>query len=35
MRLSTRMERLGTESAFDVLARARALEAEGRTIAHL
>ena len=35
MRLSTRMERLGTESAFEVLARARALEAQGRTITHL
>jgi aspartate/methionine/tyrosine aminotransferase len=29
------MGRLGTESAFEVLARARALEAEGRTITHL
>jgi aspartate/methionine/tyrosine aminotransferase len=29
------MERLGTESAFEVLARARALEAEGRAIVHL
>jgi aspartate aminotransferase len=35
MRLSTRMERLGTESAFEVLARARALEAQGRRITHL
>ena len=35
MRLSARMDRLGTESAFEVLARARALEAEGRTITHL
>lgn len=29
------MGRLGTESAFEVLARARALEAEGREIVHL
>jgi aspartate aminotransferase len=30
-----RMARLGTETAFDVLARARALEAQGRSIIHL
>ncbi|HXX36552.1 MAG TPA: pyridoxal phosphate-dependent aminotransferase [bacterium] len=30
-----RMARLGTESAFDVLARARGLEAAGRSIIHL
>lgn len=35
MRLATRMERLGTETAFDVLVRARALEADGRDIIHL
>jgi aspartate aminotransferase len=35
IRLAGRMGRLGTESAFEVLARARALEAEGRTIIHL
>jgi aspartate/methionine/tyrosine aminotransferase len=35
MRLSGRMERLGTESAFEVLARARALEAQGRAVTHL
>lgn len=35
MQLATRMERLGTESAFEVLARARASEAQGRTITHL
>jgi aspartate aminotransferase len=35
MDLAGRMARLGTESAFEVLARARALEAEGRKIAHL
>ena len=30
-----RMTRLGTETAFEVLARARALEAEGREVIHL
>jgi len=30
-----RMSRLGTESAFEVLAKARALEAQGREIVHL
>jgi len=35
MRLSTRMERLGTETAFEVLVRARALEAQGRDVIHL
>jgi aspartate aminotransferase len=34
-RLADRMSRLGTESAFEVLARARALEAQGRRIIHL
>src|SRR6478736_2650981 len=34
-RLADRMSRLGTESAFEVLARARALEATGRTVIHL
>src|SRR5688572_29018769 len=29
------MQRLGTETAFEVLARARALEAEGRHVIHL
>jgi aspartate/methionine/tyrosine aminotransferase len=29
------MDRLGTESAFDVLARAKALEAQGRKVIHL
>lgn len=29
------MQRLGTETAFEVLARAKALEAEGRSIVHL
>src|SRR5579871_5233989 len=35
MKLADRMNRLGTESAFEVLARARAMEAAGRTIIHL
>ena len=35
MRLADRMGRLGTESAFEVLARARALEATGRKIISL
>ncbi|HRA33178.1 MAG TPA: pyridoxal phosphate-dependent aminotransferase [Thermomicrobiales bacterium] len=35
MQLAERMSRLGTESAFDVLMRARALEAQGRDIVHL
>jgi aspartate/methionine/tyrosine aminotransferase len=33
--LAPRMSRLGTETAFEVLARARALEAQGRDIVHL
>jgi aspartate aminotransferase len=35
MRFAERMSRLGTETAFEVLARAKALEAEGREIIHL
>jgi aspartate aminotransferase len=35
MTLAARMSRIGTESAFDVLARARNLEAQGRDIIHL
>jgi aspartate/methionine/tyrosine aminotransferase len=35
MNVATRMSRLGTESAFEVLARARALERTGREIVHL
>jgi aspartate/methionine/tyrosine aminotransferase len=35
MRLSRRMAGLGTEGAFDVLVRARALEARGRHVVHL
>ncbi len=35
MRLASRMSRLGTETAFEVLARARVLEAEGMDVIHL
>jgi aspartate aminotransferase len=35
MRLAKRMDRLGTETAFEVLARAKQLEREGRDIVHL
>jgi aspartate/methionine/tyrosine aminotransferase len=35
MKFAKRMERLGTETAFEVLARAKALEAEGKNIIHL
>jgi len=35
MRLASRLERLGTENAFEVLVRARALEAKGKHIVHL
>ncbi|WP_328520174.1 pyridoxal phosphate-dependent aminotransferase [Kribbella sp. NBC_00359] len=35
MKLAGRMERLGTESAFEVLAKAKALEASGREVVHL
>ncbi|TAH38666.1 MAG: pyridoxal phosphate-dependent aminotransferase [Planctomycetota bacterium] len=35
LNLAKRMSRLGTENAFEVLARARALEAQGRRIVHL
>jgi aspartate aminotransferase len=34
-RLAARMARLGTETAFEVLAKAQALEAQGRSIIHL
>ena len=34
-RLASRMSRLGTETAFAVLARAKALEAQGKEIIHL
>ncbi|HBK85736.1 MAG TPA: aspartate aminotransferase [Firmicutes bacterium] len=33
--LATRMSRLGTEKAFEVLAKAKALEAQGKHIVHL
>ncbi|MDQ6694649.1 MAG: pyridoxal phosphate-dependent aminotransferase [Chloroflexota bacterium] len=35
LRLADRMYRLGTETAFEVAARARALEAQGKPIIHL
>jgi len=35
LRLASRMSRLGTETAFEVLNRARALEKQGRQIIHL
>jgi aspartate/methionine/tyrosine aminotransferase len=35
LRLAERMARLGTETAFEVLNRARALEAQGKNIIHL
>ena len=35
LRLAKRMSRLGTETAFEVLVRARALERQGRHIIHL
>src|SRR5882724_6971065 len=34
MTYAQRMDRIGTETAFEVLARAKALEAEGRAILH-
>jgi aspartate/methionine/tyrosine aminotransferase len=35
LKLATRMGRLGTETAFEVLAKAKALEAQGQSIIHL
>jgi len=35
MKLAERMSRIGVESAFDVLVRARAIEAQGRSVVHL
>jgi aspartate aminotransferase len=35
LKFAARMDRLGTESAFEVLAQARRLEAEGRSVIHL
>ena len=34
-RLAVCMSRLGTETAFDVLVKAKALEAQGRDVVHL
>ncbi len=35
MTVASRMMNLGTETAFEVLAKARALEAQGKEIVHL
>ncbi|MCL5109238.1 MAG: pyridoxal phosphate-dependent aminotransferase [Chloroflexi bacterium] len=35
MRVAAKMNRLGTETAFEMLARARALEAKGKHVVHL
>src|ERR1700675_3651355 len=35
LQLATRMSRLGTETAFEVLNKARALERQGKSIIHL
>jgi len=35
MKLAKRMSRLGTETAFEVLVRAKALEAKGHDVIHL
>src|SRR5436190_1816082 len=35
LKLASRMQRLGTETAFEVLVKARALEAQGKDIVHL
>jgi len=35
MRLTAQIQQLGTETAFEVLARAKRLEAQGRTVLHL
>ncbi len=35
MKLAERMSRIGTETAFEVLVRARAVEAQGRKVIHL
>src|ERR1700759_1986561 len=35
LRLAKRMSRLGTETAFEVLVRARALERQGKSVIHL
>src|SRR6266700_7780499 len=35
LKLAGRMSRLGTETAFEVLVKARALEAQGKSVIHL
>src|SRR5437868_14728788 len=35
MKFAQRMEQIGTETAFEVLAKARRLEAQGKNIVHL
>ena len=35
MQLVEKMARIGVESAFDVLVKARALEAQGKSVIHL
>ncbi|MEE9466646.1 MAG: pyridoxal phosphate-dependent aminotransferase, partial [Candidatus Neomarinimicrobiota bacterium] len=35
MKFAANMARLGTETAFEVLVKARALEAQGRSVIHL
>ena len=35
LEFAARMSQLGTDSAFEVLSRAKALEAKGRSIIHL
>ena len=35
MKFARRMSEIGTETAFEVLAKARKLEAQGRNIVHL
>jgi len=35
LKLASAMDRLGTETAFEVLAKAKALEAQGRSVIHL
>src|SRR5688572_29935836 len=35
LRLARRLDALGTEGAFEILARARAIEAQGRNVIHL
>ena len=35
MKLAERMSRIGVETAFEVLVRARELEAAGRSVIHL